>query len=567
VEVGVWWSGRRGSLLAGLSQVISPEIAQAMIGRGVPPSLVVPVRFEPSRLAQHRLKSEFAWNPPSVPVGGESKADDGAPPPSPEELETAKEEARSAKLEALVAACNDDRDRLAGVEKVFEEAGVAIATPIDGNANSLDRVLARLEGVIAPVLTGAVSVVTTAASVAPSVVSSLLQSGSRRLSKFGPYCPVALKESGDLVANTEHPVVYRNHVYMLSSSAAAAKFAANPAVYVSQAAPPPKIPPSCAIVGPEFSGRSSAAAAVAKENGMELVTVTRAIEDLLRPESSDTALRRKVLEFLAQGQSLPDALAAEAIAKYVSTLKCAENGYVLDGFPNTPAQAAALSAVGVIPRSVYLLNVPEPELYARAVAATDCETQRLELGLGPQVLTRSLTAVKKIKRRKPTTPAESKLDDDGGGVEDQNGGEDDAADGSDEEHGDARVAMTVRPGEWPEVSARIRSGLLSTEDVLAARSPWNGGHIPVAPDSNRAASIIKRIASQHDNCVQLVDGFAEQFDNVKAIDASGAQSRWGIARAISSSLRDATKHAREYARAVGTGRYRTVKRDRLMFVL
>lgn len=86
--------------------------------------------------------------------------------------------------------------------------------------------------------------------------------------------------------------------HICSDAAAVKKFVANPAAYVSQPPPPPALPPTCVIIGPEFSGRSSAARAVAEAKNMSLVSVGSAVEALLAPTAPDTALRRQVQEAL-----------------------------------------------------------------------------------------------------------------------------------------------------------------------------------------------------------------------------------------------------------------------------
>jgi adenylate kinase len=46
---------------------------------------------------------------------------------------------------------------------------------------------------------------------------------------------------------------------------------------------------------------------------------------------------------------------------------CKENGWLLDGFPRTGAQAEALVDIGVSPDYVLLLDVPDEQLIKRVV--------------------------------------------------------------------------------------------------------------------------------------------------------------------------------------------------------
>ena len=57
---------------------------------------------------------------------------------------------------------------------------------------------------------------------------------------------------------------------------------------------------------------------------------------------------------------------------------CVESGWLLDGFPRTPAQAAALADAGVAADCFIFLNVPEEALVERVVGRrTDPETGKI----------------------------------------------------------------------------------------------------------------------------------------------------------------------------------------------
>ena len=54
---------------------------------------------------------------------------------------------------------------------------------------------------------------------------------------------------------------------------------------------------------------------------------------------------------------------------------CVTNGWLLDGFPRTPAQASALADAGITADSFIFLNVPDQILVERVVGRrTDPET-------------------------------------------------------------------------------------------------------------------------------------------------------------------------------------------------
>lgn len=52
------------------------------------------------------------------------------------------------------------------------------------------------------------------------------------------------------------PVIYREHIYFMSSPTAREQFKANPEKYVSQSPPLPGVPVRLVILGPPKSGKS-----------------------------------------------------------------------------------------------------------------------------------------------------------------------------------------------------------------------------------------------------------------------------------------------------------------------
>ena len=58
-------------------------------------------------------------------------------------------------------------------------------------------------------------------------------------------------------------------------------------------------------------------------------------------KDSQTPLAEEVREIMKQGQLVPDELTIALVRERTSQEDC-RNGYVLDGFPRTPAQAANL---------------------------------------------------------------------------------------------------------------------------------------------------------------------------------------------------------------------------------
>ena len=92
-------------------------------------------------------------------------------------------------------------------------------------------------------------------------VSTKLYNGCLTLSRFGPYCPVALSAPDKKrIKSTEYPVIYKSHVYLCGSEEAQVAFSKHPVAYLRQ--PTPYLMDkglSCAIVGGPKSGKTTLA--------------------------------------------------------------------------------------------------------------------------------------------------------------------------------------------------------------------------------------------------------------------------------------------------------------------
>lgn len=95
------------------------------------------------------------------------------------------------------------------------------------------------------------------------------------------------------------------------------------------------------LLGPQGSGKGTQAKRIAEEYGVPHV----ATGDMLRSTiAEDTPLGRKVKPILESGRLVPDELMIELIRDRLEQPDTAE-GFVLDGFPRTWAQAQALDAL------------------------------------------------------------------------------------------------------------------------------------------------------------------------------------------------------------------------------
>ncbi len=92
--------------------------------------------------------------------------------------------------------------------------------------------------------------------------------------------------------------------------------------------------------------------------------------DMLRAARREgTELGKKADAFISAGQLVPDELVNGIVAERLAGEK---NGYLLDGYPRTVAQADALEAAGEKLDAVILIDVPDEKLVARIVGRLSC---------------------------------------------------------------------------------------------------------------------------------------------------------------------------------------------------
>ena len=100
-------------------------------------------------------------------------------------------------------------------------------------------------------------------------------------------------------------------------------------------------------------------------------------DTLRRAVSAESPLGRQVREVMSAGGLVTDDVMNDLIRQRVSEPDAA-NGFVLDGFPRTVAQAEALDRfAGETPVVAIVLNVPESEIERRLIARRVCNRCRM----------------------------------------------------------------------------------------------------------------------------------------------------------------------------------------------
>lgn len=82
--------------------------------------------------------------------------------------------------------------------------------------------------------------------------------------------------------------------------------------------------------------------------------------NLLRSEAqAETELGSVANEYMLKGEMLPSQVVLSLVTKRLAQRDCVQNGWILDGFPRSREQAGELSAEGIVPDLIIMLERPD----------------------------------------------------------------------------------------------------------------------------------------------------------------------------------------------------------------
>jgi adenylate kinase len=128
------------------------------------------------------------------------------------------------------------------------------------------------------------------------------------------------------------------------------------------------------LLGPPGAGKGTQAKIVSENKSLPHISSGDLFRDNLK---NQTELGKLARSFMDRGELVPDDVTVAMIRERLSRPDCAQ-GALLDGFPRTPAQAAALDellgSLGGKVNWVPYINVPEGELVERLTGRWTCRT-------------------------------------------------------------------------------------------------------------------------------------------------------------------------------------------------
>jgi adenylate kinase len=126
------------------------------------------------------------------------------------------------------------------------------------------------------------------------------------------------------------------------------------------------------LLGPPGAGKGTQAERLTKDFNLPYVATGNMLRDAVR---EGTELGQKANEYMARGDLVPDDLIIAMILERVEAPDTA-NGFILDGFPRTEAQAEvldrALESLGRSLAAALLIDVSEEEVVRRLSGRRVC---------------------------------------------------------------------------------------------------------------------------------------------------------------------------------------------------
>lgn len=185
----------------------------------------------------------------------------------------------------------------------------------------------------------------------PAEVKFYEESFTYKHSKFGLSSPLS---QFNPKKTKEHTVLYRERLYFLADECEIENFMNEPSRYTIGCEPVPQdltYRPTACVIGLPASGKSALAQIINKTTGMVHLQPEEIIESFITRESEFSNRLRKKIQIL--GDEVDDNTFIEMLQCRINMRDCCEHGWVLDGYPQTRAQAVHMAEVGIVPDNVF----------------------------------------------------------------------------------------------------------------------------------------------------------------------------------------------------------------------
>ncbi len=122
------------------------------------------------------------------------------------------------------------------------------------------------------------------------------------------------------------------------------------------------------LMGPPGAGKGTQGEILEKKLGVSTISTGLMLRTAIKEQ---TEVGKLAEQYINDGKLVPDDVMVEIVKQRLAQPDCA-NGFILDGFPRTTAQAKALDDAGVEIDKVLLLEVEDEKIVERLSSRREC---------------------------------------------------------------------------------------------------------------------------------------------------------------------------------------------------
>lgn len=123
------------------------------------------------------------------------------------------------------------------------------------------------------------------------------------------------------------------------------------------------------IMGAPGAGKGTQAEIIAARENIPAISTGQILRDAM---AAGTELGKTAKAYVENGDLVPDEIVIGIVRDYLKSEACA-NGFILDGFPRSIAQAEALEKMGVVIDAVLSIDVSDERIVARMSGRRVCK--------------------------------------------------------------------------------------------------------------------------------------------------------------------------------------------------